>query len=276
MHGASRLRQISQADSNSLGNVSCVSTTFCMAIGAYSGQNGESETLAESWNGTAWSVVTTPIQAINRLSNLTCVSDVLCTAVGSYQLSADVSQTLIEMWNGTAWSIVSSPNVGTDSDSLSGVACTSDTSCMAVGSWTNSSTNVVNTLAEVWNERVAVDRAKSGFLRGRVQRVRRRELPVESVQCTAVGLFHYVADQTLIESWNGTAWSIVPSPNGAGGENSSLGIISCSSADFCMAMGIYGVDGNTPSSRGTVRNGPSSLRWVASSTRFGAARAVGV
>src|ERR1700722_7605566 len=75
------------ANSNSLGNVSCVSTTFCMAIGAYSGQNGESETLAESWNGTAWSVVTTPIQSINRLSNLTCVSDVLCTAVGSYQLS---------------------------------------------------------------------------------------------------------------------------------------------------------------------------------------------
>jgi hypothetical protein len=41
--------------------VSCTSASACMATGASLDQTGESQfTLAESWNGTSWSVVKTP------------------------------------------------------------------------------------------------------------------------------------------------------------------------------------------------------------------------
>ncbi len=46
-------------------------------------------------------------------------------------------------------------------------------------------------------------------------------------------------DQTLIEQWNGTAWSIVPSPNTSTSANNELYGVSCTSQSFCMASGYY-------------------------------------
>ena len=44
-----------------LNSVSCTSATTCMAVGDYIDQAGTSDTtLAEQWNGTTWTVVTTP------------------------------------------------------------------------------------------------------------------------------------------------------------------------------------------------------------------------
>jgi hypothetical protein len=235
------------ANSNGLGNVSCLSTTFCMAIGAYAGANGETETLAESWNGMAWSVVTTPVQAIYNLWNLSCVSDEQCTAVGSYDTSGGVGQTLIETWNGTAWSIVSSPDEGTGNNSLYGVACTSDGSCVAVGSWTNSS-NIVNTLTEMWNGTTwsIVSSPDDGTNNNSLAAV----ACTSDSSCMAVGSMGNTGtnfSSTLTEAWNGTTWSIVSSPNGTGPgpQNSTLGSISCPNADFCMAVGEEGVYGNS-------------------------------
>jgi hypothetical protein len=57
--------------------------------------------------------------------------------------------------------------------------------------------------------------------------------------CVAVG---YDADvnvtpsQTLIESWDGTGWSIIPSPD-QGTDASYLNGVSCTSSTFCVAVG---------------------------------------
>jgi len=48
----------------------------------------------------------------------------------------------------------------------------------------------------------------------------------------------------LIERWNGTTWTTVPSPNP--GTNSGLSAISCASDTACLAMGDTGNDGDTP------------------------------
>jgi hypothetical protein len=42
---------------------------------------------------------------------------------------------------------------------------------------------------------------------------------------------------TLVEAWDGTSWSIVPSPNPPGGRFNS---VSCTSATFCAAVGFNG------------------------------------
>jgi hypothetical protein len=55
--------------------------------------------------------------------------------------------------------------------------------------------------------------------------------------CTSVG---YDSDgNTLIESWNGSAWSIVPSPNVANARNTLSGI-SCTGPTACTAVGTFG------------------------------------
>jgi hypothetical protein len=64
--------------------------------------------------------------------------------------------------------------------------------------------------------------------------------------CTAVGLSSYLLRgrftyRTLIESWNGTAWTVVPSPNGVLGISINLlESVSCPSATTCAAAGHYG------------------------------------
>ena len=58
-------------------------------------------------------------------------------------------------------------------------------------------------------------------------------------------------DQTLVESWDGTAWSITASPNPSGNPNSYLVGISCLSATNCTAVGNSG-NTNTNSSQTLV------------------------
>jgi hypothetical protein len=66
--------------------------------------------------------------------------------------------------------------------------------------------------------------------------------------CVAVGGWSRNPDRTgertLVESWNGTDWSIVPSPNPADSDFAQLSSVSCSSPSACMAVGFY-TDGAT-------------------------------
>ena len=92
----------------------------------------------ERWNGTSWSIVTSPNPsgtAESVLSSVSCPSTTSCFAVGS-NLTTSHTKTLVEHWNGTSWSIVTSPNPSGATDSaLSGVSCPTTTSCYAVGDW---------------------------------------------------------------------------------------------------------------------------------------------
>src|SRR5579864_945137 len=87
----------------------------------------------------------------SRLVAVSCTSAPACTAVGNYINSTGIQVTLAERSNGANWSVQTTPPVvGAKSSELSGVACTSATSCTAVGSYTNG-TGTRLTLAEHWN-----------------------------------------------------------------------------------------------------------------------------
>ncbi len=71
---------------NTLNAVSCVSSTACTATGfAGSAATGFTSTLAEQWNGSTWTVQSTPDPAgvASILSGVWCTSPATCTAVGS-------------------------------------------------------------------------------------------------------------------------------------------------------------------------------------------------
>src|SRR5207248_3662420 len=65
---------------------------------------------------------------------------------------------------------------------------------------------------------------------------------VSGSDCWAVG--YYVSDpvgysQTLIEHWNGTSWSVVPSPNTSATQHNQLASVTCVSTSDCWAVGQY-------------------------------------
>src|SRR5207302_64415 len=122
--------------------VSCPSTTLCTAVASYTNSSGVDVTLAERWNGSSWTIQSTPNPTGARSSVLygvSCISTTLCTAVGSYVNSSGVTVPLAEHWNGSSWAIEpSSIPAGAKASSLLGVACVPSTQCTAVGSYTNS------------------------------------------------------------------------------------------------------------------------------------------
>ncbi len=68
-------------------------------------------TVAEQWNGTAWTVLTTPSPAtFSALGSVSCTSPVHCVAVGGSSATATGTVSpLTEVWNGSAWTVVTAP-----------------------------------------------------------------------------------------------------------------------------------------------------------------------
>jgi len=144
------------AQNNVLFEVTCVSASDCWAVGYYNTSNialpGNFQTLVERYDGTSWSIVSSPntsATADNVLFGVTCTSSSDCWALGYYEVG-QLSQTLIEHWDGTTqtWSIVSSPNASFQSNLLAGVTCTSASNCWATG---YSYSVTVQTLIERWD-----------------------------------------------------------------------------------------------------------------------------
>jgi hypothetical protein len=115
--------------------VSCPSSTGCVAVGQY-GTSGSSatRTLAESWNGTSWSLESTPNETEAGPSgdgalSVSCVSATECTAVGH-----SANHGFAMRRKGGAWEVetVAQPT-GVESSALSGVSCWAAPDCIAVG-----------------------------------------------------------------------------------------------------------------------------------------------
>ena len=125
--------------SDGINGVSCPSTTSCFLVGYQTLANDQQRTLIEHWNGTSWSITTSPNRAGSMgdyLSAASCPSTTSCFAAGA-SVSGGVSnfaKSLVEHWKGTSWSIMTSPNPPSSPEtSLMGVSCHGTTSCFAVG-----------------------------------------------------------------------------------------------------------------------------------------------
>jgi Fibronectin type III domain len=217
---------------NNLASVSCVSATFCAAVG-----DSTTQTLAEIWNGRRWSMVPSPTSGRSAFTGVSCLSARSCTAVGFF--SDPVSgapQALVEVWNGTSWSIVAAPNNSNNNYFPESVTCLSAKFCTLVGYQTPLGSNQ-QALVETWNGTAwsivpTPNVSTTASLLDGVSCVSR-------TSCTAVGYFRNSSFelQPLIESWNGSTWSVVPTPSLGGTKNWLLGV-SCVSAGYCMAVGF--------------------------------------
>ncbi len=231
-----------QAGVNSLGSVSCTSSTSCVAVGGSENEiTGAVQTLIESWDGSTWSVVPSPNPGAgpySMLSGVSCVSATSCMAVGS--TSGDGSQhALIEWWNGTVWSILPSPSTGTDDDVLSAVSCTSSVRCVAVGNDDVVTRNRYQALIETWNG--STWSATPSPEQGTETNILSGVSCASATSCVAVGTYQSKTTQKfqgLIDSWDGSTWSVTAGPVVSAAHDNHLYGVSCSSATTCMAVGF--------------------------------------
>jgi hypothetical protein len=224
---------------NALHGVSCTSSSDCWAVGYYNNKKSVDQTLIEHWDGTSWTIVTSPNSLptqFNYLDAVTCTSASNCWAVGSHS-DAFTMQTLIVRWDGTSWAVVTSPNtLPTQLNYLSGVTCSSASSCWSVGQYLNSD-SIYQTLIERWDgaswaivTSPNTDITQDNFLAG--------VTCTAGSECWAVGTGQISGVyQTLIERWDGNSWAIVSSPNPAATQGNDLGAVTCLSATDCWAVG---------------------------------------
>src|SRR5579863_4925336 len=111
-----------RAGGNDLDAVSCVAVNACMAVGHRLNSTGSAVTLAETWNGTQWSLVPSPNKGRggNDLVAVSCAAADACEAVGFTQ--GGPGGTLAESWNGARWSVVPAPSPGSTGSALYGVS----------------------------------------------------------------------------------------------------------------------------------------------------------
>jgi hypothetical protein len=96
----------SGATDSELNGTACPDTSACVAVGdAFNSK--VTATLAERWNGSKWSVLSTPSPSGSSYSTLqsdSCSSATNCWAVGE-SFSSKGASIVIEHWNGSKWSI---------------------------------------------------------------------------------------------------------------------------------------------------------------------------
>jgi hypothetical protein len=114
-------------------------------------------------------------------------------------------------WNGTTWKVLP----GTKIDGDAGLWCTGPNFCMDVGQQ-----------ASEWN-----GRAWTPVRLSKVAQLQAISC-ARTGDCVATGISNAAqfAGTTLAESWNGTAWQVLPLPL------ESIQAMSCASATFCLAM----------------------------------------
>jgi hypothetical protein len=228
-----------------LQGVSCLSAVFCVAVGRVSSSAvhpgpSPSRTLVEFWNGQAWSVVESPNEENDdELKGVSCVSTRFCVAVGSfdlfgrYTIGPGARYPLIERWDGTKWTVAARPSPeAQQTEALNGVSCVSRRSCVAVGYGDSESWNGTE-----WSD---APKLTTGGLQG-VSCVRAN-------RCVAVGSVFVGGSttDTLVEAWNGTAWSAVESPNPGTGHATLEGVY-CVSGRSCAAVGYEQSPGDVSS-----------------------------
>jgi hypothetical protein len=244
-----------------LASVSCASATDCIAVGesAYTQLSAANragapdtiprpylyEPLAERWNGTDWTVLPTPALSnlfTGGLTSVSCPSTTACIAVGGYQTSAGPTVLLAARWNGAAWTYQTLPSAANSTPTLDSVSCTgrAATACTAVGGDAVQADAATVPIAEVFT-------GTAWSLVPPVAVAGDNDVALSGVSCTsadaciAVGSNGdqelAVTSAALAERWNGSAWSVLPTPASPAGDFTELTAVSCRYATVCTAVG---------------------------------------
>jgi hypothetical protein len=184
------------------------------------------------WNGSQWSqsLRASSGQSYDQFSSVTCAGSSDCWAVGyagPHQIQYNFlpgtapsvvgGAALIEHWDGTDWSIVpttaASAPMGQD---LTSVTCIDSSNCWAVGATMDASGNPSSPLVEHWDGSTWATTPNLEPLTP--ANILTSVTCVDASACWATGATNAASGQNMtptpfIENWNGSSWTVEPSPN---------------------------------------------------------------
>lgn len=248
---------------NILGAVTAITASNVWAVGTYF-DGTANRTLTMHWNGRSWKTVRSPnpggVTHPNGLAGTAGVSASKVWSVGSYwnysYFNGTANRGVIERWNGTSWKAVATPSPGGTGDNpLSAVDASSKSDVWAVGYY-GLADHTAQTLVERWRgtswSHVSSPNpggtARANMLRGVVA--------MSASNVWAVGGYHDgVTFRTLVEHWNGTAWTTIPSPNV--GTDDFLSSVAALSVTNIWAVGDF----NNGAARQTLIEHWSGKSW---------------
>ena len=220
---------------NQLDGVADISPTDAWAVGSFSGTTilgpgPEQELVIEHWDGTQWSVFPSPPfnnpNVIAELSAITAISANDIWAVGGAE-----GGNLFEHWDGTAWTPTIVSLGGAFASGAASADATNDVWAMGFSGLSSAKATpfVAHFDGATWQSVPSVPFASpiSAAFNGVVA------LAPNNVW--AVGTIAEVLNgptSTLIEHYDGTEWSVVPSPSAGQESNLLLGITAVSPTDI--------------------------------------------
>jgi hypothetical protein len=251
---------------SSIGGVACTSPGNCVAVGDYEVVTSYDydPMVATETNG-SWATAvaltppSTPEPSDNQnahLNGVTCTSPGNCVAVGNYEDSSDDGQAMIVTETGGTWNPATEVSVPSDAattpnGALKAVTCTSSGNCVAVGTYTNSSSEqeamVVTETNGTWAQAsvVAPPTNAAGDAYALLTGV---SCPSQG-NCVAVG--NYLSQATpsnkdevmeateTSSSWGPASEITAPTDDNTGAYLISLSSVSCPSQGNCVATGSY-------------------------------------
>jgi hypothetical protein len=212
---------------NQLEGATALSSADAWAVGRYyDTASGETKTLTEHWNGSAWTVVPSAnagAGGIRSLEDVDAVSAADVWAVGYFVEDASSeggSKTMVEHWDGSEWEIVASPNAGLGeggNGTLASVFALATDDVWAVGSYFPAvDSPTLQPPIEHWNgetwEIVPGPRRSPGTwseLKG-ISGSGPADIWAVGVRDAQVG--DAVTERGLILHWDGEAWKRVRAP----------------------------------------------------------------
>jgi hypothetical protein len=234
---------------NVLNAVAEIAQNDVWAVGfAFTCTSANLRPIALHFDGTRWNVVPTPrLRSTGNaaLNGILAFASNDIYAVGYQPAANGAVLTLVEHWDGTAWKLVPSPNGNSTGNVLWGVSGTSSTDIWAVGD--KVAPNLpVETLVEhfdgtKWSVVPSPNPALNSDLS---QNVLLSVQAASSSDVTAVGFILDAAAQvrlTLVEHWDGSSWTVIPSPNQgqSSGDFNALKSVAAISATDIYAVGFF-------------------------------------
>jgi hypothetical protein len=265
-----------------LDGVSCVSASFCLAVGLTAQvPDTTTSTLIERFDGSTWSVMPSPNATppapvgstsqtwvvFNNLQSVSCLSLTDCVAVGGTQAgnperpsgAVGVSPPLSEHYDGSTWSAV--PVTDTWEGSLVSVSC-AKSDCVAVG----------------LNEPVSSPYPSSGHYTGRYAAGTWERLDASQAQGAGMEGIECQANRGCVGVGGGLEAPYAARLSAGGWRtltagqlarrHSSLSGVSCAASRTCVAVGTSKREqyvGNTPNVDTPFIETQSGGKWIASS-----------
>jgi len=185
------------------------------AVGHYTDSNSIDHTLIEFWNGTTWSIVSSPDGSANGsdLLGVTAISANNAWAVGTFVDNSNNFVSLIEHWNGHIWKVVASPNVEGNGVLWSVAGVPDSSHAWAVGTYSDSVSNFNKTLIAYWNgsKWSAVSSPNVAGINNDLFGVAVNN--AKDIWAVGITFDNSGGNHAMTIHWNGSTWSIVSSPD---------------------------------------------------------------